>query len=211
MKETDKEVIQEVLAEFNKIDDLTADHFDELVAHFEKGGKGGYKAAYELLEWVLSDLSRVERTPALTWLYENIKQIIEDKPDDDRKPDDDCKTDDDGRPIVYSRPTKVSLILKFEKIGGRPHEKDPDKIMAIDILLRKFAKIEGKELSDKQAEELIEIYYAVDSRNLARYRKYYDSQFGDSSEPLLEKLTKRQLVAIADDYLEEEEIAKLLR
>jgi len=152
-------------------DKPTQELFKRLVVEAEKGDKEGVDAAEEILQFAITDLQQVE-TPALAWLRAKLTQI--------------------AGGVEPHR----ALCLELKNKGGRPAKYEPEKIMAIDILLRDHAKLDAK-----AAAEEIEDRYELDSRTLRELRKQYDGRFSENQELLLAGLSRRQLIATAGELL----------
>ena len=102
-----------------------------------------------LLELIRSAISELEpvKTPALTWLREKLHQIVFDGIHAER-----------------------ALCLETDKRVGRPPKCNPEQLIAADILLRDYAR-----LSPKEAAEVIEDRFDINSRTLRDYRRDLDS------------------------------------
>ncbi len=169
-----KELTEEEIA-----NDFEESFYWKIKQQAEKGGDEGIAAGYELVSAAFKDLEEVD-TPAINWLSEKLLQIASGVNAD-----------------------RALCIKREENKGGRPKNPDQEKYIAIDLLLRNYAK-----LSPSLAAKEIQTRFELDPRTLRDYRKKYCIQTGDTSRTGMEHLSvvlltqapKEILVQYAGDY-----------
>ena len=81
--------------------------------------------------------------------------------------------------------------LEEDAKRGTPRKWNGIEVMAVDIYLRKFFGYPP----EKALEQTLEIFGIADKRTIRDFRKEYDSEWAESSEPLMEQLSKDDLLA----------------
>lgn len=84
-----------------------------------------------------------------------------------------------------------ALGLEENAKRGTPRKWNGIEVMAVDIYLRKYSGYPR----EKALEQTMEIFGIADKGTIRGFRKEYDSEWAESSEPLMEQLSKDDLLA----------------
>jgi hypothetical protein len=92
--------------------------------------------------------------------------------------------------IVSGVEPNRALGLEEDAKRGTPRKWSGIEVMAVDIYLRKYLGYPP----EKALEKTLEIFEIADKRTIRDFRKEYDSEWAESSEPLMEQLPKDDLL-----------------
>ena len=80
--------------------------------------------------------------------------------------------------------------LEEDAKQGTPRKWNGIEVMAVDIYLRKYFSYSP----EKALEQTVEIFGIADKRTVRDFRKEYDSGWAESAGPLMEQLSKDDLL-----------------
>ena len=83
-----------------------------------------------------------------------------------------------------------ALGLEEDIKQGTPRKWNGIEVMAVDIYLRKYLSYQP----EQALEQTLEIFGIGDKRTVREFRKEYDSEWAESSDPLMEQLSKDDLL-----------------
>jgi len=92
--------------------------------------------------------------------------------------------------IVSGVEPNRALGLEEDAKQGTPRKWNGIEVMAVDIYLRKYFSY----APEKALEQTVEIFGIADKRTVRDFRKEYDSGWAESAGPLMEQLSKDDLL-----------------
>lgn len=92
--------------------------------------------------------------------------------------------------IVSGVEPNRALGLEEDAKQGTPRKWNGIEVMAVDIYLRKYFSYSP----EKALEQTVEIFGIADKRTVRDFRKEYDSGWAESAGPLMEQLSKDDLL-----------------
>lgn len=92
--------------------------------------------------------------------------------------------------IISGIEPKRAFGLEEDAKRGTPRKWNGIEVMAVDIYLRKYFGYPP----EKALEQTLEIFGIADKRTVRDVRKEYDSEWAESAEPLMEQLSKDDLL-----------------
>ncbi|MDA9006870.1 hypothetical protein N9J36_04555 [Litoricola sp.] len=92
--------------------------------------------------------------------------------------------------IVSGVEPNRALGLEEDAKRGTPRKWNGIEVMAVDIYLRKYFSYSP----EKALEQTVEIFGIADKRTVRDFRKEYDSGWAESAGPLMEQLSKDDLL-----------------